>query len=261
MIYAITNRTLGIGFFIVGLLMIIMLIIIFIIMHLNKQKKLSEIKNLIINGIKVDITTQTMVDITEEIWRLEKKITELTSDEQQTLTRYINRLKRELLKFGLEYNDYTSRKHIGINVEIIESYYSSDIKTPIISNTIKPEIMINGERFQKSQVEVTLPSKKQSYKIHFNTEGGNAVNEIIGEEKTIIEKLPNPTKENNVFLYWVNQSTREKIVTPFSLNSDLDLRAVWEEQKSIVEFPIKGTEYDYSEFIKNQNKPNDEENN
>lgn len=253
-ILTMSNRKLASIFFIVGVLLIVILVLLFLFINHKNSKKTKELKSLIINGITLDLEIKTLMTIVEQIWRIEKKSTQQGVVIDPTVIRDFDRLKKELYKFGFEYNDYTGRKYIGINVDVLEARTATNIKEPIIYETVKPEILVNGNRVQKSLVVIAQPTKANSFKIIFQSNDGKFIPEIIKEEGTIIEELPIPIRENHNFLYWINSSNQERISVPFVLKENLMLYPEWEEIVIKAEIPPKNKNFEtdssvYEDYI------------
>lgn len=120
---------------------------------------LSRIKPSDLNEPKSTITpsTQDMVDLAIELWRLEKKLSKvkdkLSDDENKALNNSLDRLKRFLSKNDLEVIDYTGQNYNeGMNVDVLHIDKDPSLKQNIIFQTHEPAVLHLGKLYRKAKV-------------------------------------------------------------------------------------------------------------
>jgi len=120
---------------------------------------LSRIKPSDLNEPKSIITpsTQDMVDLAIELWRLENKLTKvkdkLSDDENKALNNSLDRIKRFLSKNDLEVIDYTGQNYNkNMVVDVLHTDKDPSLKHNIIFQTHEPAVLHLGKLYRKAKV-------------------------------------------------------------------------------------------------------------
>jgi hypothetical protein len=104
-------------------------------------------------------STQSLVDLAVEIWRLEKRLqktTETLSDDQnKAFGNSVTKLQRFLEKNDISLTDYTDQKYNeGMNLDILSIEKDPDISHSIIKETHEPAVLHKGQLIKKAKVVV-----------------------------------------------------------------------------------------------------------
>lgn len=243
-------------YFLFGLGAFLALIFIGIAFYIVIKQKQSnkKILNLIIKGIEINPQTADFINLIEQIWRLEKQIYEQSTSNRELYRRNFDRIKRYFSSNGFEYLDYTNRNYKGLNVEIISVTDSKRVKTPLISNTFKPEIRYMGNIIQKSQVDVLNPIPLEKFTVVFDPNGTNLPDYFQYEEQSIIKEPKEPKKEGFTFNFWLDKENNQPVTFPLFLSRNYYLIAQWSEIIPISKFPVSEDEVD---LANNQNLDNE----
>ena len=143
---------------ILSIFLLIVLISLFTLNYYKNKKDNKLLLDLIIKGIKLDHSTESLIDLSERIWRLKEIIYQYDRETDKKINRQFDRIER-LLKseYALETIDYTGRKYNNQNVKIESITPNKDIDKKIIYKTLKPEIQHKGNVIKKSHVEIHEP--------------------------------------------------------------------------------------------------------
>lgn len=119
-----------------------------------------EIKNSVqTKFIDVSPSTQSLVELGIEIWRLEKKLEkasqELSDDQKTSLQNSLMKLRRHLEKNDIEVRDYTDQKYNdGMNLEILSSEKHPNLSHSVVGITDTPAIMHKGQIIKRAKVVI-----------------------------------------------------------------------------------------------------------
>jgi hypothetical protein len=238
-----------------GILISIILVIILVILIMN-QRSIKKTLGYVLNGIRVDLENDDLIQLAINIWRLEKGIKDLKLDnesQKKKLDSAIRKAKEWLAKRGITVNDYTGLNPQGISkvIEVISITDKIGDSQPHISNTIRPEVRINSVTVLKSRVDVAQPKAKQQFKITFNPDGGNKlISNRIFEEGLEVTELEIPVWDGHEFLGWFDQKTNLALKFPFVVTKDTHLIAHWKEIELAVKFPVETHEVSFTYFYK-----------
>lgn len=105
---------------------------------------------------------ETCLELINDHWRLSKAISKHSDiinspDISEAMQRFVDTLK----KHGFLVKDMTGNNIGGLVVDVIhvEKTRDEQIKTAVISETIRPAILFNDRQIQKSEVVVTKPAE------------------------------------------------------------------------------------------------------
>jgi hypothetical protein len=244
-----------------GILISIILVINLVILIMN-QRSIKQTLGYVLNGIRVDLEDDDLIQLAINIWRLEKGIKELkfeNESQKKKIDSAIRKAKEWLAKRGISVNDYTGSNPEGISkvIEVISITDKIGDFQPYISNTIRPEVRINSDTVLKSRVDVAQPKPKQQFKITFNPDGGNKfIQNRIFEEGLEVNELEIPVWDGHEFLGWFDQKTNLALKFPFMVTKDVNLIAHWRETELAVKFPVETNEISFVYFYnKTDEKP------
>ncbi len=143
-----------------------------VIIKKNRQNdvftKLDELYSKIHNDINFSVTpnlislspsTNDLIQLAIEIWRVEKKITKLETflpeNQRKGIKNSIQKFKSYFEKYDIEVIDYTGQKfNEGLNLDILAFEKDSKIKESIIKETMEPTIMCKGQVVKKAKIIV-----------------------------------------------------------------------------------------------------------
>ncbi|MCB4757303.1 MAG: hypothetical protein LHV69_09815 [Elusimicrobia bacterium] len=132
-------------------------LLLYKLFQLNYEVK-NEVKESIApKFIQLSIGTQDLTELAVEVWRLEQRITRiaegLAEGQRRSIHNSLQKVKRYLEKYDLEYRDYTNaRYNDGLNVEILSSEQTDGPR--LIKETVEPAILLKGQLVRKAKVIV-----------------------------------------------------------------------------------------------------------
>jgi len=111
------------------------------------------------NFINLSPNTDDLIRFAVEIWRLDKKITKVTSsipeNQQKSLENPVEKMKKYLEKYDISIVDYTGQKfNDGLNLDVLSGKVDNE---SIIQETVEPTIMYRGQVVKKAKI--TLPNE------------------------------------------------------------------------------------------------------
>ena len=126
----------------------------------------------------------------------------------------------------------------GTTITPIKIYKGSSIKLPKPEkeNYIFDGWYLNSEKVSNTTkyfedttliVKWKFPDKK-TYKVSFDTQGGNKINDIIFNENDILKLPENPVKKGYKFVAWIDENGNE-FKDNTIINSDIKLTATWKK--------------------------------
>lgn len=107
--------------------------------------------------IESSINTKDLIELAVEVWRIEKKISDLLnnlSDNQKAgIENSLRKIKTYLTKNDIEIVDYTNQKYNdGLNLDVLSIEKKPRLAIPIIKETIEPTILCKGQVIKKAKV-------------------------------------------------------------------------------------------------------------
>lgn len=109
--------------------------------------------------IDVSPSTQNLVEMAVETWRLEKRIgkvsADLSDDQNKAFENSVTKFKRFLDKSDITFADYTDQKYNeGLNLDVLSIEKDSSISDSIIKETHEPAVFHRGQLIKKAKVVV-----------------------------------------------------------------------------------------------------------
>ncbi len=151
----------------VYLLMILSIIVLILVVKYSiklSQESFRVINKNITDSVKsqfINLTpsTQSLVDLAVEIWRLEKRIQKsaesLSDDQNKAFQNSVAKLQRYLDKNDISVIDYTDNKYNeGLNLVVLDIEKDPDIPHSIVKDTHEPAVMYKGQLIKKAKVVV-----------------------------------------------------------------------------------------------------------
>ena len=114
---------------------------------------------------------------------------------------------------------------------IIDNNANNDTSNNNSSNTDKPanNTKPNNSNNNNSNNDTPIISTKKTYKVYFNTNGGNSITPKIVNEWENVGSLPIPTRDGYIFQYWEFENGRYNDQMYMFLQNDITLNAVWKK--------------------------------
>ena len=109
--------------------------------------------------LKISPELKDLIDLSVEIWRIEKRLNKISSTiqetQQQGILTSLLKMKRYLERNDIEVNDYSNDKYIdGLNLDVLTFEKNNSIKDPIIKEMVEPSVMFKGKLVKKGKVVV-----------------------------------------------------------------------------------------------------------
>ena len=144
---------------VVATLLIAIAIIITYVRHGFYTLQNQILTSVVPKSLKIESSAQDLVDLANELWRLEKRIIKatdkLSDDENKAFHNSITKLQRYLQKNDIEVTDYTGQNfNEGMNLDILSMERDSTLKQSIIFETHEPAITHKGILIKKAKVIV-----------------------------------------------------------------------------------------------------------
>ena len=111
---------------------------------------------------------------------------------------------------------------------IIEEEQKPDIEDNDINNT-EDETNNNINNAKPNNGNDNTTNVKKTFKVYFNTNGGNSIEPKIINEWESVGALPTPTKEGYIFQYWEYESGHYNDQMYLILQEDITLNAIWKK--------------------------------
>ncbi len=107
--------------------------------------------------LNVSIELSSIIDLSVEIWRLEKRILKsaslLPEIQIKGLENSIQKLKRYVERYDIEILDYKNQKYNeGYNFDVLSVEKDESVFEPTIKETIEPTIMHKGQVVHKAKI-------------------------------------------------------------------------------------------------------------
>lgn len=115
-------------------------------------------------AILIGFDEKKLLDLAIDIWKLEKNIKKvLDIDENRQVKSSLKKLHEYVGSYKIETIDYDGEKyHENLNVKILSSEEKEDVKDPIIVETVKPTILIDGILAYHASVIINTPQNDNS---------------------------------------------------------------------------------------------------
>ena len=117
--------------------------------------------------IPFDPSTDKLVSLATDVWRLNKIVQKLEDslddNDKRRIKNSLNRISTYLSSSNIDIEDFAGRKYNdGMNIEILSTEYSDDVDYPMISQVNRPQVSYTGIIHQKAQVIISRPPLLQS---------------------------------------------------------------------------------------------------
>jgi hypothetical protein len=149
---------------------ILVLILIVVVMLLAIEKLYKAIlkvriqiaQSIVPKFIDLSPSTNNIVDLGVEVWRLQKRLEKLGSsiseDQTKALQNSYAKLMRYLERNDIGITDYTDQKYNeGMNLDVLAVEKGSNVKQSIIKETHEPAITHKGQLIRKAKVIILEP--------------------------------------------------------------------------------------------------------
>ena len=103
---------------------------------------------------------KSMFELASDIWKLEQRIGRLTDplteSQRKCLENTVQRLKRFLSTYDIEFKDYTdSRYHDGLNVDVMSIQQDGSTSESVVKETVEPALIHKGQVVKKAKVIIS----------------------------------------------------------------------------------------------------------
>jgi hypothetical protein len=107
--------------------------------------------------IEMSDSVKELVELAVEVWRIDQRITKLSSELDENKTKAINaslkKIKKYLKRYDIEIIDYTGQKYNnGLNLDVLSIEKDNSIIEPTVKETIEPTIMHKGQILKKAKI-------------------------------------------------------------------------------------------------------------
>jgi ABC-type phosphate transport system auxiliary subunit len=132
-----------------------------ILLSINRVR-LQVAQSVVPKFIDLSPTTNSMVELGVEVWRLQKRLEKLngsiTDDQYKALQNSYTKLLRYLERNDIGINDYTKQKYNeGMNLDVLAVEKDKNIKQSMIKETHEPAITHKGQLIRKAKVILLEP--------------------------------------------------------------------------------------------------------
>lgn len=107
--------------------------------------------------VEMNPEAKSMFELAGDIWKLEQRIGRLsepmTESQRKGLENTVQRLKRFLSTYDIEFKDYTdTRYHDGLNVDVMSVQEGGSANESLIKETVEPALIHKGQVIKKAKV-------------------------------------------------------------------------------------------------------------
>jgi hypothetical protein len=180
-------------------------IVFLVLRFLTQIRNLTEdTRQMVGRGVKIDPRADQLFDLAVNVWRLKNHYGnisgKLDEKEQKRFVNSIDRITRFLVTNDIEMADYNNRPYNnGLNIEVMNTEADESVSTPMIHDTLSPEIRHKGIIRKHAQVIVHTPAEAMEPSLkEANTEGKSESGEsskILAQAETTVREQE--TGDNN----------------------------------------------------------------
>lgn len=123
--------------------------------------------------IIVNLDEAKLIDLAVDVWKLDKNVKKAISlDENMPIKSSLGKLFSYLGYYGIEVRDCTGEKyHENMNVRILSTEEIEDQAFPIVLETVKPAVIVNGKLVSHASVIIGAPKNNKDENLEKNEEG------------------------------------------------------------------------------------------
>lgn len=143
-----------ISFFLIYVMILFLFVFIYVI-YRNICKVLMKLVKKHLVRIDVSMNTNELVDLAQQIWKIETKLNEVEISETKlrAIKSALSKIYSIFSLYNLKIKDYTGEKYNeGLNVEIRATVKEEGIVSSYIKETISPMITIDNNIIKKAEV-------------------------------------------------------------------------------------------------------------
>lgn len=110
--------------------------------------------------VEMNPEAKSMFELAGDIWKLEQRIGRLsdplTESQRKGLENTVQRLKRFLSTYDIEFKDYTdARYHDGLNVDVMSIQQDGSTSDGVVKETVEPALIHKGQVVKKAKVIIS----------------------------------------------------------------------------------------------------------
>lgn len=122
--------------------------------------------------IIVNLDEAKLIDLAVDVWKLDKNVKKAISlDENRPIKSSLGKLFSYLGYYGIDVRDYTGEKYYeNMNVRILSTEEIEDQAFPIVLETVKPAVIVNGELVSHASVIIGVPKNNKDENLEKNEE-------------------------------------------------------------------------------------------
>lgn len=107
--------------------------------------------------MQLSLEVNHLIELATEIWRIEQRIikssSSLPESQRKGLETSIQKLKRYIEKYDIEFIDYTNQKYNdGLNLDVLSVEKDASVQESTVKETIEPTIMCKGQVVRKAKI-------------------------------------------------------------------------------------------------------------
>lgn len=131
----------------------------------QEKSRFQELQKTILESVRphfveMNPEAKSMFELAADIWKLEQRVGRLsdplTDSQRKGLENTVQRLKRFLSVYDIEFKDYTDeRYHDGLNVDVMSVQQNGAGEGSSVKETVEPALMHKGQVIKKAKVIVS----------------------------------------------------------------------------------------------------------
>lgn len=125
--------------------------------------------------IIMNLDEAKLIDLAVDVWKLDKNVKKAMSlDENRPIKSSLGKLFAYLGYYGIDVRDYTGEKYYeNMNVRILSTEEVENQAFPIVLETVKPAVIVNGKLASHASVIVGVPKNNKDEDLEKSEESDN----------------------------------------------------------------------------------------
>jgi hypothetical protein len=110
-------------------------------------------------AVLIGLDEKRVLDLAVDVWKLEKNIKKTVDiEENRPIKSSLNKLRDYIGAYKIETVDYDGEKYYeNLNVKILSSEEKDNVYEPVVAETVKPAILLNGKLMSHASVIINIP--------------------------------------------------------------------------------------------------------
>lgn len=110
--------------------------------------------------MQLSLEVTHLVELANEIWRIEQRVIKsslvLGENQKKGLEVSIQKLKKYIERYDIEFVDYTNQKYNdGLNLDILSVEKDPTVDIPFVKETVEPTILCKGQVVKRAKIILT----------------------------------------------------------------------------------------------------------